>query len=304
MKAVVSTKQGPPEVLQVHEVEKPQPGVGEILVKVHAGTVTRGDAIMRNMNPLMLIPMRLFGIKRKRTPGHELAGEVVEVGKNVSRFAVGDKVFGTTTGLSVGANAEYVCLPEEWKSGVLAKMPKGATFEEAAAIPVGGMTALDILNKAKIQPQDKVLIYGASGSVGTYAVQLAKKHFGANVTGVSSSKNVTLVKVLGADEVIDYTETHISQIEQKYDVVFDAVGKLSSKDAKALLREGGTLLSVRTPTKESEENLQILADLFEAGKLKVVTDCTYPLEQIVAAHQRVESGHKVGNLVITMSHSE
>lgn len=304
MKAVVSTKQGPPEVLQVQEVEKPQPGDGEILVKVHAGTVTRGDAILRNMNPLMLIPMRLFGIKRKRTPGHELAGEVVEVGKNVSRFAVGDKVFGTTTGLSVGANAEYVCLPEEWKSGVLAKMPKGATFEEAAAIPVGGMTALDILNKAKIQAQEKVLIYGASGSVGTYAVQLAKKHFGANVTGVSSSKNVTLVKVLGADEVIDYTETHISQIEQKYDVVFDAVGKLSSADAKALLKEGGTLLSVRTPTKESEENLQILADLFEAGKLKVVTDCTYPLEQIVAAHQRVESGHKVGNLVITMSHSE
>jgi alcohol dehydrogenase len=304
MKAVVSTKQGPPEVLQVQEVEKPQPGDGEILVKVHAGTVTRGDVIMRKMNPLMLLPMRLFGIKKKRTPGHELAGEVVEVGKNVTRFAVGDKVFGTTTGLSVGANAEYVRLPENWKSGVLVKMPKDAAYEEVAAIPVGGMTALDILNKGKIKPGDKVLIYGASGSVGTYAVQLAKKHFDAIITGVCSTKNVTLVKVLGADEVIDYTETDISQIDQKFDVVFDAVGKLSSADAKALLKEGGTLLSVRTPTKESEENLQILADLFEAGKLKVVTDCTYPLEQIVAAHQRVESGHKVGNVVITMNHGE
>jgi NADPH:quinone reductase-like Zn-dependent oxidoreductase len=252
------------------------------------------------MNPLMFLPMRLFGLRRKRTPGHELAGEVVAVGKDVTKFAVGDKVFGTTTGLSVGANAEYVLLPEKRKNGVLAKMPKDATFEEAAAIPVGGMTALDILSKAKIQPGDKVLIYGASGSVGTYAVQLAKAHFGANVTGVCSTKNVALVKTLGADEVIDYTQEEIGQSGKTYDVIFDAVGKLSPADVKKLLKEGGTSLSIRGATKENVAYLELLANLFEAGKLKVVVDSTYPLEQVVAAHQRVETGHKAGNVVITL----
>ena len=304
MKAIINTKQGPPEVLQVQEVEKPRPGEKELLVRVGAATVTRGDVILRKLNPLLLLLMRVFGIKKKRTPGHELAGEVVEVGKGVTRFKLGDKVFGTTTGLSVGANAEYICLPEKWKSCVLAKMPKNATFEEAAALPIGGMTALDLLKKGKIKPQDRVLIYGASGSVGTYAVQIAKHAFKAVVTGVCSTKNIELVKSLGADEVIDYTQTDVGQLGQRYDVIFDAVGKLRPADAKHLLNESGTSLSIRMPTKETEGHLQSLVNLFEDEKLKVVIDSAYPLEQIVEAHRRVETGHKVGNVIITLNQGE
>ena len=301
MKAIVVKKQGPPEFLELEEVIKPVPQENEILVKVHAATVTRGDVVLRKMHPLMFLPMGLMGIKRKKTPGHEFAGEVIEVGRNVTKFKVGDKVFGTTTGLSVGANAEYICLPENWRTGVIASMPKGATYQEASALPVGGMTALEILKRGNIQPNQKVLINGASGSVGGYAVQLAKYHFNAEVTGVCSTNNIPLVKSLGADEVIDYTKQDFAQGDQTYDVIFDTVGNISPAEARKVLNESGSLLSVKTTTKETEENLHILADLFEARKLNVVIDSRYPLEQVADAHRKAETGHKVGNIVISVT---
>jgi alcohol dehydrogenase len=300
MKAIVAKKQGSPEFLELEKVAKPVPQENEILVKVHAATVTRGDVVLRKMHPLMFLLMGLMGIKKKKTPGHEFAGEVVEVGKNVTKFNAGDKVFGTTTGLSVGANAEYICLPENWRSGVIASMPKDATYQEAAALPVGGMTALEILKRGNIQPDQKVLINGASGSVGSYAIQLAKYYFNANVTGVCSTNNMPLVKSLGADEVIDYTKQDFTQGSQIYDVIFDTVGNISPAEAKKVLNEGGSLLSVKTTTKETEENLQILIDLFEAHKLKVIIDSQYPLAQVADAHRKAETGHKVGNIVISV----
>jgi NADPH:quinone reductase-like Zn-dependent oxidoreductase len=303
MKAIVCQKHGPPEVLQLQEVKKPQPADGEVLVRVHAATVTQGDLMLRKLHPLLYLPMSLFGIKRKRIPGHEFAGVVEETGKRVRQFKPGDQVFGTTTGLRVGANAEYVCVPEKWEKGLLAKMPDHAGFDEAAALPVGGMTALEILKKGNIQSGNKVLIYGASGSVGTYAIQLARYYFGAEVTGVCSTANMELVKSLGADNVIDYIQEDFTQIGQAYDVVFDAVGKTSSAEVKEILLEHGTYLTVQTTTKESIENLLVLKDLFEYGKIKPVIDKRFPLEQAADAHRYVETGRKKGNVVITVIQS-
>jgi NADPH:quinone reductase-like Zn-dependent oxidoreductase len=304
MKAIVSTKHGPPEVLQLTEVEKPSPKENEVLIKVHAATVTQGDLMLRKLHPLMYIPMRLFGLKRKKIPGHEFAGEIEAVGTDVKQFKVGDQVFGTTTGLSVGANAEYVCLPEKWEGGVLTTKPVSASYEEAATLPVGGMTALYILQNGNIQSGQKVLIYGASGSVGTYAVQLAKHHFGEEVTGVCSTANIELVKSLGADQVIDYTKEDITQNGQIYDVVFDAVGKISSSQSKKLLKENGTFLTVQTTTKEEIENLNTLKELAEEDVIKAVIDKRFPLDQIVEAHTYVETGRKKGNVVITVVNQE
>jgi NADPH:quinone reductase-like Zn-dependent oxidoreductase len=224
---------------------------------------------------------------------------VVEaVGGGVSRFEPGDKVFGTTTGLSVGANAEYVSVPERSKLGVLAKMPENLSYDEAATLPVGGMTALYLLQMADILPGQKVLIYGASGSVGTYAVQLAKNYFKAEVTSLCSTGNVALVKSLGADRVVDYKTEDITQICQKFDVIFDAVGKASPDAMKQVLAVNGKQISIRRTTKESMENLQILIDLVEQGKLKPVIDRRYPLIETPEAHRYVETGHKKGNVVI------
>jgi NADPH:quinone reductase-like Zn-dependent oxidoreductase len=301
MKAIISTKHGSPGVLQLTEIEKPTPKENEVLIKVHAATVTQGDLMLRKLHPLMYIPMRLFGVRRKRIPGHEFAGEVESVGTDVKRFKVGDQVFGTTTGLSVGANAEYVCLPEEWKSGVLAIKPDNISYEEAAALPVGGMTALYILRKGNIESGQKVLIFGASGSVGTYAVQLAKHHFGAEVAGVCSTANIELVKSLGADQVIDYTKEDVTQNGQIYNVVFDAVGKLSSSQRDNLLQENGAFLTVQTTTKELIENLNTLKKLAEEDVIKAVIDKRYPLDQIAEAHKYVETGRKKGNVVITVA---
>jgi NADPH:quinone reductase-like Zn-dependent oxidoreductase len=303
MKAIVSTKSGPPEVLKLKEVEEPKPAQHEVLIKVHAGTVTRGDIMLRKLNPLLYLPMSLLGIKRKKTPGHEFAGEIVETGKDVKHFKVGDQVFGTTTGSSVGANAEYISLPEESKMSVLAIKPAKVTYEEAAALPVGGMTALYLLQKGHIQPGQKVLINGASGSVGTYAVQLAKHHFKAEVTGVCSTSNKKMVKSLGADHVIDYTKEDFTKNGQTYDVIFDAVGKTSASQCKNSLAENGVFLTVRSATKETADNFNLLKELLKDGKIKPVIDKRYPLEQVAEAHRYVEQGHKKGNVVISMNHS-
>jgi NADPH:quinone reductase-like Zn-dependent oxidoreductase len=256
------------------------------------------------MHPLLALPLGIFGVKRQKIPGVEFAGDISAVGKDVKQFKVGDKVFGTTTGLRFGANAEFVCVPEHGRKGVVALMPNNATYEEAAALPVGGMTALYLLRKTKIKPGGKILVYGASGSVGTYAVQMARYAYDARVTGVCSTMNVDLVKSLGAEKVIDYTREEILQSDQTFDVIFDAVGKLSTAKIKSILTGNGTYLSVRRPTKELPEDLLALKALFEEGKIKPVIDRRYTLAQVPEAHMYVETGRKKGNVIISVVDSE
>ncbi len=296
MKAVVCTKYGSPDGLKLLEVEKPTPGDDEVRVRIHATTVTFGDAMLRRMPlPLRMVFRFVGGIGRNRTLGHEFAGEIESIGKDVARFRIGDPVF-ASTGNRAGAHAEYVCVPED---GMMAIKPANLTYEQAAAVPIGANTALHILRKANIQPGQKVLIYGASGSVGTYAVQLAKA-FGGEVTGVCGTPSLELVKSLGADHVIDYTREDFTESGQTYDVIFDSVRKTSPSRCRGSLKEDGLYLSTASPTKEEAGNLVFLKELIEAGKLRPVIDRRYPLEAIAEAHRYVDGGHKRGNVVITV----
>ncbi len=326
MKAIIYTKYGLPEVLQLKEVEKPVHKSNEVLIKVFASTVTATDCVFRNGEPKF---SRLFsGITKPKRPipGSEFAGEIESIDKDVKLFKAGDKVFGTTPGY--GSYAEYICLSEE--KSTLAKMPANKSYEEAISCCDGFLTALPFLrDKGKIQKGNKVLIIGASGSVGSAAVQIAK-YYGAEVTGVCSTSSIDLVKSIGADEVIDYTKEDFTKSGETYDIIFDSVGKTTFSKCKNSLKQNGKFLEAGItlgifpfvlltsifgtkkalimatglrPPVERTKDLKIIAELVEAGKIKPVIDRVYPIEQIAEAHRYVDTGRKKGNVVITLGNS-
>ncbi len=319
MKAAVYTKYGPPDVVRIKDVEKPTPKDDEVLIKIQATTVNRTDCGFRKPEyPLIIRLMNGVFRPKRKILGSELAGDVEVVGKDIRQFKKGDQVFGLT-GNRFGAHAEYVCLPE---AASIVAMPANMSYEEAAAVCDGAMLAFTFIRKVNLQKGDRILIYGASGSIGTAAVQLAK-YYGAEVTAVCNTKNLELVKFLGADAVIDYTKEDFTKHGQTYRVVFDAVGKASFFRCKNLLKKGGIYFStdlgflaqnlflvlwtgmfggkkVKFPIpKDRKEDVVFFKELIEAGKYKAVIDRRYPLEQIVEAYRYVETGQKTGNVVIT-----
>lgn len=321
MKAIVYTEYGPPDVLKLKEVDKPIPKADEVLIKINATVVTSGDVRLRKADPFLVRLM--FGLFKPKTNilGVDLAGEIEAIGKDVKLFKIGDQVFGSAFNDGFGAYAEYKCLSE---NTVLTIKPPSVTYEEAASLFFGGHSALHFLRKGNIQAGQKVLIYGASGSLGTYAVQLAN-YFRAEVTGVCSTTNLELVRSLGADKVIDYTTTDFSKSEDKYDIIFDTIGKSPfSGSVRSLKKKGfyvravhmslaamihGLWTSLTSGKKviggvanEHLEDLIFLKELVEAGEIKPIIDRTYLLEQMVEAHSYVEKGHKKGNVAITVPH--
>lgn len=326
MKAIVWTKYGPPDVLQLQEVAKPTPTDTQILIKIHAATVLSADSDLRGLKVhlALRLPLRLIlGLRKPRIPvlGQELAGEIEAVGKDVTRFRVGDQVF-AWTGLRLGAYAEYTCLPEK---AVVAIKPSTMTYAEAATLAVGGLEAAKFLGKGSVQSGQKVLINGAGGSIGTFAIQIAK-YFGADVTGVDSTEKLDMMRSIGADQVIDYTQEDFTKSGKTYDIIFDVIGKSSfPRSIKALTQNGRYLLgnprlfqrlrgrwaSTRSTRQviswtsrtasEIREDINFLKELIEAGKIKSVIDRTYPLEQTAEAHRYVDAGHKKGNVVISVA---
>ena len=332
MKAVVWTKYGPPDVLELREVEKPAPKDNEVLIRIHATTVTAGDCVMRSLSfPLYLsLPMRLwrgfFKPKENSIMGTELAGEIEAVGKDVKQFKVGDQVFGSA-GMDFGTNTEYICLPEEPEEmeGGVAIMPGNMTYEEAATVPFGGRDALHFLRLGNLQRGQKILINGAGGSIGTYAIQLAK-YYGTEVTAIDSTAKLDMLRSIGADHVVDYTQEDFTKSGEIYDVIFDVVGTIRFSQGKRSITQDGTYLLanpirgqlIRGPIARMTSSnkvimqtasptipdLVFLRELIEAGTIKTVIDRTFPLEQIVEAHRYVEGGGKLGNVVITVGDND
>ena len=303
MRAAVYEKYGPPEVVQIRDVPKPDPKGNEILVKIVASTVSAGDSRMRSLNVpgnfFVKVMARLFlGATgpRKRILGMQVAGQVEAVGAGVTKFKVGDEIFASTYDTGFGGHAEYKCFPDDT---LISLKPTNVSYEEAATYPVPALGAYSTLKKANILAGQKILVYGASGAVGTNAVQLAK-YWGAEVTGVCSESNFEMVHSLGAKNLIDYTKTDFTQTGEKYDIIFDAVLKISSSKSRIALKENGIFLSIGDQSREETAHLIELKDIIEKGKLRAVIDRTYPLEDIVEAYRYVDTGHKRGNVVLTL----
>jgi NADPH:quinone reductase-like Zn-dependent oxidoreductase len=334
MKAIVYTEFGPPDVLKLKEVEKPAPIDNEVRIRIYATSIPYGDLMVRNLSnislndfhmpePFWILNRMVFGFSKPKVTilGSEFSGVIESLGTDVNQFEEGDQVFGYV-GESMGANAEYLCMPED---GVVARKPINMAFEEAAAVPFGAMVALNLLRKVDIQPGQNVLINGASGGIGQFAVQLAKHHFGAEVTGVCSTPRIEFVKSLGADKVIDYTKEDFTKNGETYDLILDILGMGSFSQSKSSLSKDGRYLyasfkmkqvfqmlwtsisgdkkvvCAMAPTKT--EDLIFIKELIEAGEIKSVIDKSFPLEQTADAHRYVESGQKKGNVVITVEHN-
>ena len=305
MRAVICTRYGPPEVLQIREVRKPEPRENEVLIKVFATTVHIGDTRIRRVDPFLVrLIFGLFRPKRNLILGLEVSGIIEDIGKNVTSFKIGEEVF-ALTGFGLGGYAEYLCLPEKAKEGTLqrkglvALKPENLTFEEAATVPAGGLTALKNLQKARIGKGDKILINGAAGSLGTYAIQLAK-YYGAEVTSVCSSENFDLVRSIGSDREIDYRKEDFTANHEKYDIVYDAVMKSDRSKCKKILKPDGIFINNYRLGKLQSKDLLFLKDLIEKNKIKPVIDRTYTIEEVVEAHRYVDKGHKRGNVAITI----